>query len=164
MKKSLSESNIFKEKWLKYFKGNNSIFVFNFLEGVSFFKSKYLPVFQSIGGSSFMLSNAYKPLSASNNIGKNNVFVIYNIPSYNETSFILSNQDYKLRLNKLRDYEGYRIDFSQYDTIGDYFKNQLGSKKHGNIRRRQKKLEHCFNISYTLYYKENLNQDSAADN
>ena len=159
MKKSLSESNILKEIWLKHFDSKNSVFVFNFLEGVSFLKSKYLPIFQSIGGASFMLSNAYKPLSAINNAGKNNVYVIYNIPSYNETPIILSNRDYKLRLNKLRDYEGYRINFSKYDTIGDYFKNQLGSKKLGNIRRRQKKLEHCFNISYTLYYNEDLNQE-----
>jgi hypothetical protein len=160
MNKSLSESIIFKKIWMKHFKNDNPVYTFSDLKNISFLKIKNLPVFESVGNSSLMLTNSYSLDLNKNEAFKNKVFVVYNVPSHlNLNSSYASKQKEKLSVIIQKEYEGYMVDFSCYDSIESYFKKQLGGKKNGNIRRRQKKLEHCFNIRFELYHNSEMDKN-----
>ena len=160
MCKALSSSVIFNKTWLSHFSSTKNPSDFSFITGVSFIKNKYLPIYESIGGSLLMSSNRYNLAKNDDNKFNNKLAIIYNLPSYQQTpsdSFLLKNG---LKLRCIKEYEAYLADFSQYENINNYFSKQVGSKKIGNIKRRKKRLEKCFNITYKLFYKANLSKNS----
>ncbi|KAA5825608.1 GNAT family N-acetyltransferase [Algibacter amylolyticus] len=160
MNKALSSSKLFKDKWKSHYSKEVKLYNFNFIDGVTFLKSKLLPVFSSIGGSLLMISNSYdlKRIGPSN--FKNKLLVIYNIPNYDNINYTNTSYYTKLKTKRIPENEAYMADFSEYKTIDDYFSEQVGRKKIGNINRRKKKLERCFNISYQLFYKTVIPKDT----
>ncbi|SFD07396.1 GNAT family N-acetyltransferase [Algibacter pectinivorans] len=162
MNKTLSSCRLFKEKWKLHYAKATKLYNYNSIDGISFTKGKLLPVYSSIGGSLLMTSNNYTIKANSQWPLKNKLFIVYNIPNYNNTLKNLEPKA-KYKIKRIREYKAYMADFSEYENINDYFTKQVGRKKIGNIKRRQKKLESCFNISYKLFYKTTINKKEYLD-
>ncbi|XMO86130.1 GNAT family N-acetyltransferase [Algibacter sp. AS12] len=162
MNKALSSSTLFIEKWKLHYAKETKIYNFKDIGGISFIKGKFLPVFSSVGGSLLMNSNSYIIKENEESNFKNKLLVIYNVPNYNNITKGTTT-DSELKIKRIPEYEAYMADFSEYDSINDYFSKQVGRKKIGNIKRRKKKLEKCFNISYKLFYKTAIPKDEYAD-
>ncbi len=150
MRVNLSTSKIFKETWLKHFNNDRPALTFDFINGTSFIKDKRIPLYRNYG-STLITNNFYEEGTAIEKDSKNKAFIIYNVPSYyNVSSTTLGNGAVKIK--RVKEYQGYLTDFSEHSDIDSFLKDQLGSKNLGNIRRRGKRLETCFDISYKWFY------------
>jgi len=150
MQNNLPASKTFRKTWLKHFNNNNPALDFNFINGISFLKDKRFPIYRNYG-KTLITHNFYNEPDTKGDDYKNKTFVIYNIPSYYNISNTHLNKE-TVKIKKIKEYQGYLSDFSEYPDIDCFFKNQLGTKNLGNIRRRGRRLETCFDISYNWFY------------
>lgn len=156
MKKSLADSGVFTKVWFKYFGTKQKQVRFPFISGTTFIKNKFTKIYKSLGGSFLMTNNYYVINNDTLNHFDSKVIVIYNIPSYFDATVLLN--DKKIKLLRFKEYQAYIANFTNFNTADHYFKNQLGSKTFGNIRRRQARLEQGFDISYNFFHKELINE------
>jgi hypothetical protein len=54
----------------------------------------------------------------------------------------------------VKHYPGFLIDFNGVKDLSDYLNQRFGKSSRYKLRREQRKLEHCFNISYKMYFGE----------
>ena len=54
----------------------------------------------------------------------------------------------------MKHYPGFLIDFNGVKDLSQYLNQRFGKSSRYKLRREQRKLEHCFNISYKMYFGE----------
>ncbi len=77
------------------------------------------------------------------------------IPTYYLEPFVNKNLAH-LEFNR---YVGFCIDTNGYNGLEDYVSNQFGSKSRTKLRSSIRRLETCFNVSYTMYYGSNITKE-----
>ena len=142
-------SEIFITKWLEGFKSNKPDFSFNFLNGLRFYKSSYLPIYVNAGrnhtkGISYAIGN-----KESKNF-KNSIALIYDVPDYLDlgTSSILDT----IKSYRIKQYPGFLTDLSKYQDSNDYLKSTFSKKTLNKLSRYERRLEHCFDIKYKMHF------------
>ncbi|BFP42029.1 hypothetical protein FGF1_28740 [Flavobacteriaceae bacterium GF1] len=110
---------------------------------------KFYPFYRSIVNTT---DNSRTPNEAYQKSVKGNsrIQVITDIPPYFEIDFDKRNHD--LSFFELRMYEGFLADLSELTSIDHYLRSRFSRKGRSTLRRRVKRLEHCFDVSYKLYH------------
>jgi Acetyltransferase (GNAT) domain len=157
MKDSPFLSEIFISTWLKHFNGANKTYSFNFLNGVSFVRHKWLPFYSNVGrnitnGMSYTLINL-----KINTDFKNKVFLVYDVPTYFNLKTDTKNSS--LKIKKIRQYKGFLSFLSEHNDFDTFFTKQFKSSSRYKFRQKQKRLDTCFNIEYPVYYGDITKED-----
>lgn len=142
-------SNIYAQTWLKHFKNLIAEKKFNSVEGVSFYKSKFLPLYINVGKNLTKGVDYSFDYTASDY--KGNVFLIYDVPDYFETEKLETSRT-NLKLKEVFQYEGFLMNISAYDDCEAYINAQFSSKNRREFRSNQRRLETCFNIRYSFIH------------
>lgn len=142
-------SDTFITTWLEEFKRNKPVFSFNLVGGLRFYKSSYLPIYINAGrnhtkGISYSLNSA-----DFNNLRKS-VVLIYDVPNYVDldTSYIPAS----IKSYRVKQYPGFLVVLNKYQDINDYLKAIFSKKTRSKLSRYEKRLEHCFDVKYKMYY------------
>jgi hypothetical protein len=149
-------SKPFVKKWLNHFNANKSNYTFNFIQGLIFVKSKFLPLYINAGknltkGISFTISD-----KTEDNFIKA-VILIYDVPDYFtiNTSSLPNN----IGLFKIKQYPGYMVILDQYKDINHYLQTTFSKNSLSKLNRFEKRLELCFDVNYKMYYGEISKED-----
>lgn len=80
----------------------------------------------------------------------NKIHMVYDIPSYLK----VKKKDFttSLGFKSVIQHKGYYIDLNGYNDLKIYLKDRFSSKSRSLLRSGKKRLEKCFNISYTMYH------------
>lgn len=146
-------SKTFVDAWMKHFGRQKKALQFKSIDGVSFTKKSRLPIYVNVG------ENLTKGLSYGVNTNqgdfKNKAFLIYDVPSYFNTSQDSHGKNDTLKIEKVYQYKGFLMNLSKFGTKEDYIKTQFKTHNKRYIRWSHiNRLETCFNISYKFFYGE----------
>lgn len=138
-------SSTFKSIWNRHFNDSGELYAFESIEGPSFYKKKYLPIFIN-AGRRFTQGVAYKTdhgKSQKELHGK--VFLWYDVPEYFGN---VKRVDSRMKLTKLRQYHGYYAHLEDYERASDYMVQHIRPKSRRLINRSKTRLEKCFDVHY----------------
>jgi hypothetical protein len=76
--------------------------------------------------------------------------VVYDIPSYLDVK--KRNLSPVTGFKSVIQHKGYCIDLNGYNSLESYLKDRFSSNSRQRLRRRKKRLESCFDISFEMYY------------
>ncbi|SHJ59914.1 Acetyltransferase (GNAT) domain-containing protein [Arenibacter nanhaiticus] len=141
-------SDWFVSTWLKHFKNSIPPKQFEFINGVRFYKHKYLPLYTNIDKN---LTKGFDYTIDPKKIKKsNNVFLIYDIPSYYNTPSI---KDLKyLKSNHIPQYNGYLTTIKKYSCIDNFLELNFSKSVRKLLRKRENRITKSFNISSKMFY------------
>ena len=107
----------------------------------------------------YIYSNIYNKVSGEyiyeNNIEiepLEDVFIVEDLPRYLKIEEVEKPKNF--HSYKFKQYPGFRIDFKDVKSLSGYLNERFGKSSRYKLRREQRKLEHCFDISYKMYYGE----------
>ena len=90
---------------------------------------------------------------------KDNVLVVEDVPGYFEV------EEAKLPVEidrwRIKQYPGFLINFKGVRNLSSYLNSRFGRSSRYKLRREQKKLEKCFDISYRMYYGDITKEEYA---
>lgn len=81
-----------------------------------------------------------------------NVVIVEDIPTY--LCVNRKEKPKKIKSFTIKQYPGFLINFKGVKSLPEYLKSRFGKTSRYKLRREQRKLEHCFDISYEMYYGE----------
>lgn len=133
--------------WLKHFNKGKSSKLFNFIEGLSFVKNPFLPLYVNVGkthtkGISYLLTN-----QGAQDYQKN-VFLIYDVPTY--FNIDTPKTDAYLKLSKLPQYPGFLINLEEFTDLNSFMLSTFSKGSRQKLRKYNKRLEISFNIQYKM--------------
>jgi GNAT acetyltransferase-like protein len=156
MKNNPFTSHIYTKTWSKHFNQSKKELSFSFINGVSFVRNKLLSYYENIGRN--LTSGIFYSLSNTDiSDYKNKTFLIRDIPSYYNLDEI--SETSPLKLKKIFQYEGYKIEMKEYDDIEHYIKTIFKSNSRSKLRKNIKRLEACFDVKYVMYRGEISKED-----
>lgn len=144
-------SSLYTATWLKYFKHENAKSVFNSFKGITFYKSKYLPLFINIGKN--LTKGIDYTIDYSEDDYQGKTFLIYDVPEYFKLE-PLDRSKTNLRLKEVFQYKGFALDFTEFPNPDDYIASRISAKNRRGYRSRLKRLEECFDIRYEFLFGE----------
>jgi len=142
-------SSVFASKWLCHFNANRPWFKFKFIDGLTFFKPSFLPIYINTGRNLTKgISYSLNPRNDSN--FTKSVILIYDVPSY----YDLDNCNFSenLKLHRIKQYPGYLVELERFDGLDDYLETVFSKKSRSKLNRYQKRLELCYDIRYEMFY------------
>ncbi|MEN3324130.1 GNAT family N-acetyltransferase [Mariniflexile soesokkakense] len=140
-------SQTFVSIWLKHFNHSKEALTFNFIEGVSFVKNKYLPLYVNTGKN---LTNGISyTLNENKTDYRKKVFFLYDIPEYYQVNNIVTES---LKLKTTQQYKGFLVNLKKFENSDDYLNKHFSSNSRWKIRKSKKRLESSFNIKYDVLY------------
>ncbi len=142
-------SDIFITKWLAKFNSKKPIFKFNFIDGLSFFKSSILPIYIN-AGKNLTKGISYSLIKQETTNFNKSLILIYDVPDY--LSVNLSGLPEAISLYRIKQYPGYLTDFKVYKDLNDYLQSIFSKKTRDKFKRYEKRLELCFDVKYKMYY------------
>ncbi|WP_179343941.1 GNAT family N-acetyltransferase [Winogradskyella ursingii] len=102
------------------------------------------------------ISNAYGNQTIFKNLDQTTIdadfMVIEDLPRYLNIQRLEKPKNIKSLL--LKQYPGFLMNFEGIEDLSDYLKQRFGKSSIYKLRREQRKLEYCFDISYKMYYGE----------
>ncbi|MCK7591039.1 GNAT family N-acetyltransferase [Subsaxibacter sp. CAU 1640] len=141
-------SKLFVEIWSKHFNNSRKEFKFGFINHVSFYKTKFFPLYINIGKN--LTKGIYYTLDYQKEGFRKKAFLIYDVPDFfGVESF--DNTKSALKRNEIFQYQGFLLNFKGFPTAQDYINSRISSKNRRGLRSRQERLEKCFDISYRFY-------------
>ena len=143
-------SDTFAKILLLHFNRNKPVFTFNFLNGPTFIKPTWLPVYMNAGknhtkGVSYSVSDEGK------DFGKK-VLLIYDVPEFFKLD--LARCPDGLGFRKTRQYPGFLVELYRYTDFTHYFSSNFSKSSRYKLTKYKKRLESCFEISYKMHYGE----------
>jgi hypothetical protein len=143
-------SILFKKKFISHFIEGRSLYSFDFIDGIEFYKHSLFSLYINIGRNLTKGLN-YKFLSSNKtNILGNKTCFIYDVPDYINTETELL--PVGIVLLKVKQYPGYYIDLSSFHTIDSYLKGNISKTTRYKLRKYRRRLENSFNIRYITYH------------
>ena len=148
MKNNPFTSITYKTTWLKFFAVNKTVHDLEFIEGVQFIKSKFLPLFINLGRNN---TNAitYR-INPSATDYKGRVCLLYDVPNYivldNHTDFT------SIKINMIKQYKGYILDLEKYADFDAYFNARFNKKSRSKFRGYVNRLEKSYTVRYENYH------------
>jgi len=140
-------SQIFIDIWKKHFVPNKLIKKFQFIEGVSFYKSNFLPVFFN-AGKNLTKGNNYKIHDYKDY--KNKTFIIYDVLPHLKDDSVKLPKDIKIL--KSNQYPGFLIDLTKFSNIDEYLLKTFSKNTRMKMRKFSSRLDTCFNISTKMFF------------
>ncbi len=138
---------IFQQVWKKHFIPNRHVASFKCINGVTFYKSSVLPLFFNIG-KNLTKGNSYNLCDYADY--KNKSFVIYDVlPRLNDIS---NNCSKNVGIYKSTQYPGFLIDLSRFNSVEDYLLATFSKNTRMKMRKFNKRLEQCFDISSKMFF------------
>ena len=102
------------------------------------------------------ISNIYSDDLISNNLNKSendyDLLVVEDLPRYLKIS--RGNKPNHIKSYSLKQYSGFLINFKDVKSLSDYLNQRFGRTSRYKLRREQRKLEYCFNVSYKMHFGE----------
>ena len=144
-------SKLYVNTWLKHFKDVESVKTFKAIKDVSFFKSKFLPLYTNVGKNLTKGVNYNIDYESIDYKGK--TFLIYDVPEYFKQKEFKDSAN-SLKLKKVFQYKGFALDYNDFSTPEDYINSRISSKNRRGYRSRLKRLEQCFDIRYEFLFDE----------
>jgi hypothetical protein len=149
MNKNPFMSDTFIRVWNRHFHAGQMVLDIPPFQGISFRKSKRLPLYTNIGathtkGVSYRLGNP------DNSELGNKVVLIYDLPTY----FELGNPLPKLpsfRGTAVKQYPGYLIDLEQYKDLPDFLQRTFSRGSRNKLKKYKRKFETAFDVTYVNY-------------
>jgi hypothetical protein len=137
----------FKTTWLNHFNNGKEDLGFSFIDTLTFIKHNKRPVYFNTGttntkGITYKLSNTIL-----NDI-LNNVFIIYDVPDFNNNK---NGSNNKLGFYKIKQYPGYICDLKSYNSLKEYMAKVISRKSRYKFNSYKRKLETAHNIHYKMY-------------
>ncbi|MCK0136993.1 GNAT family N-acetyltransferase [Arenibacter sp. S6351L] len=157
MNRNPFSSKTYTSTWLRHFYSNGREISFPFLNGTSFYKLPFFPLYMNVGrnltkGISYTFSKESLTKEA-----KNKVLLIYDVPEYmNKSQGIDINKKYAL--DSITQYPGFLIDLKSFQDINNYMSATFSKSSRYKLNKYKKKLESCFNIKYKMYHGH-INKD-----
>lgn len=144
-------SDTFSTLWSKRFHNNKKEYSFKFLNGPSFFKLSFLPIYVNLGRN-LTKGISYDTIDIKNKEHKKRVFLIYDIPQYFE--LIPSTHPKNLGLFKVKQYPGFLINLEEFTDFSHYMTTTFNKSSRYKLNKYKKRLEASFDISYKMFYGE----------
>ncbi|WP_418603860.1 GNAT family N-acetyltransferase [Hwangdonia sp.] len=145
-------SSTFIKKWHRHFNTEKPLYSFDFIKNISFYKPRSFPLFINSGknltkGVSYSLDDE----SAATDF-KSKCFLIYDVPKFFNVKTNSGNKN--LKVKKAKQYPGFLIHLDKHKDFNTYFKSTFSKSSVQKFRRYNRRLEHCFSITYKMYYGE----------
>ncbi len=139
--------NIFTSIWHEHFAKTSPIYKFEFIEPLSFVKSRFSFVYHSLG--KYDTNGIFYRLDNSKNDFKNKVVLLYDVHQHLHSS---ENKEIgKLKIKKITQYEGYISDLSGCKTADEFLSQNSSKKTQNNLRKHIRRLEGCFEVDFNVY-------------
>ncbi len=87
----------------------------------------------------------------------NSLLIVEDVPRY--LNIERREKPKYIRSFLVKQHRGFRIDFKDVKSLPDYLNQRFGKSSRYKLRREQRKLEHCFDVSYKMYYGEMSKED-----
>jgi hypothetical protein len=140
-------SPTFTNIWKRHFQPNKKILKFNFINGLSFYKS-FIPCLFINTGRNLTKGNLYN--IENNQDYKNKAVLIYDVlPHLNKKS---NNIPENIRILKSKQYSGFLVNVDKFKSIDEYLLNTFSKNTRMKMRKFNKRLNECFNISTKMYF------------
>ena len=118
--------------------------------GLSIFSRRELSPFYNSLYNAFNSELIYPAEDIDFPIMNNKVVVVENVPGYFKTQY--KRLPNGIKLQSIKFYSGFLINFERIKNLDDYLNSRFGRSSRYKLRRDQKKLEQCFDISYKMYF------------
>jgi len=142
-------SSNFAAIWRRHFTKGKKELMFSEISTLHFIKYPKLPLYTNLGGKNTKgLSYTLSP-DTSNDF-KSSVLLFYDIHGYFQEA--LPTLKYPLKLKKIVQYPGFLCDLEGINSVQDYMQKTLSKKSKYRFNLYKRKLEHSFEISYTMFY------------
>jgi len=142
-------SSNFSSTWRRHFAKGKEELVFSDISTLHFIKHPKLPLYTNQGGKNTKGLNYTLSPNTCNEL-KASVLLFYDIHGYFQEA--LPTLKYPLRLKKIVQYPGFLCDLEGVISVQDYMQKTLSKKSKYRFNLYQRKLEHSFEISYTMFY------------
>lgn len=149
MKDNPFTSGIFSKFWSKHFDKPKKGVNFPFIKNLQFLKRKFLPLYSNYGKTHTKGINYSVDTSLSKGL-KGKTLLIYDVPTYFKINPELKPSS--LRLHKIGQYPGFLINLEGFKNINEYISATFKGKSRNKLKRDKRRLEHCFDITYQMYY------------
>ncbi len=114
------------------------------------FVKRKLPYFYS---DVFNIYSKKRVFENSNSLEPNyDILVVEDLPRYLKIE--RTKKPKHIKSYSLKQYPGFLINFEGIKSLSEHLEQRFGKTSRYKLRREQRKLEHCFNISYKMYYGE----------
>lgn len=141
-------SAIFTDIWLRHYKPEQAAHNFPFLPLVKCTKS-FIPFLFINVGSTLTKGISYNLVEDATKSYKKKVFLIYDIPTYlNSSEF---HQFEGLTLKRIPQYPGFLIQLDGLDSLDEYLRASFSKSGRYKLKKYRKRLEKCFDIRYRMY-------------
>ncbi|MDD7885840.1 GNAT family N-acetyltransferase [Flavivirga sp. 57AJ16] len=142
-------SDTFTNIWYKHFVKKQTLFLFNFINNINFYKLSIFPIYINVGrnltkGISYSL-NAQSSLKDF----KKKVCLLYDVPAF--FNIKAGNTQKGLKSLKIKQYPGFLIDLEKHKNFNNYFSATFSKSSIQKFRRYKNRLEKCFNITHKMY-------------
>lgn len=144
--------------WSKHHDDAKPAINFNFIKNLSFTKNKHFPLYINSGKNLTNAMHYSVSTLKEHHDYKNKVFLIYDVPSYFEITNNLGSHK-SLKLKKIKQYKGYLANLKTYTNLETYINDNFSSRSNRVFKKCIKRLELSFNITYKMYYGDNLTKD-----
>lgn len=139
-------SNTYQLIWKKHFASSAKTVSFEFLNGLSCYKKKGIPIYVNVGKNDTG-GMGYEINSFKTDYSKKTV-LIYDVPSYLNTNV---HKDSSLKLKKIKQYYGSSLHLERYSSLDVFWVQHFNSKFRNKLKGYIKRLERDFSISYKQY-------------
>lgn len=150
-KDSPYSTKLFLEKWKYHFDKNNEQVGYKALKGVRLIKNGIWSTYKNTT-SNLTLQHCYEYLNEFQKDLYNKIVMVYDVPDYFQVSDYDFTKTDRIRIKKIKEYNGYLIDLKTSIGLDDYLKTNFNSKNRSQFRSYFKKLENSFSISYKMFH------------
>ncbi|MFV9551004.1 GNAT family N-acetyltransferase [Algibacter sp. PT7-4] len=138
----------FQNIWRKHFISNKTIQTFKFIDGVNFYKNNFR-IYTNIG-KNLTKGNIYNLIHE--NDYKNTTLLIYDVLPHLTKKQNTNNTQKNIGVLKSKQYTGFLIQLDKFKSIDDYLLNTFSKNTRMKMRKFNKRLETCFNISTKMFF------------
>ena len=139
---------IYQTAWLKYFGGNTNTYSFKSIKGTRFISHAFMPYYINVGSNT--TNGMVYEIDASTPDYKNKAFMIYDVPSYYNLDYDVTQ---KLKVKKIKQLSGFATDLRGFDSIESLIKATFSSGSRKRFKRCFKRLEASCAITYKTVYQ-----------
>ncbi|WP_431137536.1 GNAT family N-acetyltransferase [Psychroserpens mesophilus] len=150
MKTNPFTSSQFETTWSTHFNEEKDLLAFDFIKDVKFIKNSSDGIYINAGRN--LTKGIFYDLDYSKQDYKNKTFLIYDVPDYFGVKEFNPPKNSSLRLKTIFQYQGFLMDISSYKDQDEYINAQFSSKNRREFRSNQRRLETCFDITYSFIH------------
>ncbi|WP_299336495.1 GNAT family N-acetyltransferase [uncultured Psychroserpens sp.] len=141
-------SSSFESIWAKHFNHGKDLEAFDFIKGVKFVKNSRDGIYINAGRN--LTKGISYSLDYSKHDYKGKTFLLYDVPAYFDLQEFKPPADSSLKLKTLFQYQGFLMDITNFNDQDEYINSRFSSKNRREFRSNKRRLEQCFDISYSF--------------